>query len=207
MARRTPEQGPIQERARRTREQILEVAAHAFAEDGYEGTSLSRLIRDSGLTKGAFYFHFDSKAELALATLRYKQEELMRGITAQAGAQPNAGRQLAATLRARARLLQADRSLRCVLTLSAELGGRSGPGSEYTSYQETTLEMIEGLVRRGQSEGVFRADLEPRPTAETIFAAVIGIDQLSDLLADRSDLARRTEHLLQLLAPGLGAGT
>ena len=35
----------------------------------------------SGLTKGAFYHHFDSKEELALACFRYKQEELVQRAT------------------------------------------------------------------------------------------------------------------------------
>ena len=38
---------PVQDRARRTRERILETAAAAFARDGYEGTSLNALIRAS----------------------------------------------------------------------------------------------------------------------------------------------------------------
>jgi AcrR family transcriptional regulator len=194
---------PVQERAQRTRERILEVAALAFAEHGYEGTSLNALIRESGLTKGAFYFHFASKEALALAAFRRKQEQLIEGLVAQAGEQGDAVAQLAEMLRARARLLQEDRSLHCVLTLGAELGPRFGPGSESAGYQETALELLDRLVRRGQQEGVFRAELEPGRTAETLFAAVLGIDFVSDLLADRADLVQRSEDLVALLTHGL----
>ncbi len=193
----------VQERARRTREQILEQAALAFAQHGYRGTSLNALIRDSGLTKGAFYFHFASKEELALATFRYKQQELIERLVAQAGTQPDAQLQFAALVRVRAALLQEDRSLHCVLTLGAELGAQSGPDSEYSSYQETAIELLQALVTRGQAEGVFRDDVDPRRTAETIFATIVGIDLISDLLARGADLVQRSEDLLQLLRRAL----
>src|SRR4029450_13112700 len=66
---------PVTERGGETRRRILEVAAQAFAEHGYAGTSLSDVLAASGLTKGGFYFHFPSKEALALATLRHKQEQ------------------------------------------------------------------------------------------------------------------------------------
>jgi AcrR family transcriptional regulator len=55
----------LRRRARETRARILEHAARVFAERGYEGTSFNDLIRTSGMTKGAFYFHFHSKEEVS----------------------------------------------------------------------------------------------------------------------------------------------
>jgi len=196
----------MQARARRTRTRILESASAAFARDGYERTSLNEVIRASGLTKGAFYFHFGSKEELAHAAFRHKQEQLVERTVAEAGEQPDALAQLEATLRARVRVLREDPALGCVLRLGSELGATAGPGSEFASFQESTIEYVSDLVRRGQSEGVFRTDLEPRATGEGIFAAMVGADRVSRLLSGRSDLERRTEKLLDLLVNGLRDG-
>ncbi len=57
------------DRARDTRNHILEVAAAAFAERGFAGTSLNQVLRDSGISKGALYFHFPSKEALAIAVV------------------------------------------------------------------------------------------------------------------------------------------
>jgi AcrR family transcriptional regulator len=192
-----------QERSRRTRERILELAAAAFARDGYDGTSLNQVIRESGLTKGAFYFHFESKEALALAAFRHKQEQLVERLFAEAGEQPDALAALRALLRARVRVFRADPSLGCVLRLGAELGAQAGPDSEFARYQELTIEAFADLVRRGQRERVVRADLSPRAAGEAIFAAMIGTDRVSRLLSGRSDLERRTEELLDLLVNGL----
>jgi AcrR family transcriptional regulator len=47
-----------------TRARILETAAVEFASNGFEGTSLNRLIDDLGISKGSFYYYFDDKADL-----------------------------------------------------------------------------------------------------------------------------------------------
>ena len=192
-----------QARARFTRRRILECAAAAFARDGYDGTSLNEVIRESGLTKGAFYFHFGSKEELALATFRHKQEQLVDRALAATRREPDALAELRAVLRTRVRLYREDPSARCILRLGAELGAKAGPDSEFARYQELTIETFASLVRRGQQEGIVRESLDPRATGEAIFAALIGTDRLSRLLSGSSDIERRTEELLELLVNGL----
>ena len=59
------------------------------------------------------------------------------------------------------------------------------------------------LVRRGQEEGTVRRGLDPRATGEQIFAAVVGMDDVSRFLSGGEDLARRSEELVDLLVYGL----
>ena len=40
-----------------------------FASYGYRGTSLSRIARAAGVTKGALYWHFSDKEEFFLAVV------------------------------------------------------------------------------------------------------------------------------------------
>lgn len=47
-----------------TRRNILETAAVDFAANGFDGTSLNRLIERLGISKGSFYYYFDDKADL-----------------------------------------------------------------------------------------------------------------------------------------------
>jgi AcrR family transcriptional regulator len=46
---------------------ILDRTAHVFDQQGYAGATLTRLVESTGLTRGAFYFHFESKDALAAA--------------------------------------------------------------------------------------------------------------------------------------------
>lgn len=52
-----------------SRRRIMEVAAERFRCDGIAATGLAGIMSDAGLTNGAFYPHFQSKAELVRESL------------------------------------------------------------------------------------------------------------------------------------------
>lgn len=52
-----------------SRRHIMEVAAERFRSDGIAATGLASIMSDAGLTNGAFYPHFQSKAELVRETV------------------------------------------------------------------------------------------------------------------------------------------
>jgi TetR/AcrR family transcriptional repressor of nem operon len=52
-----------------TRQRILETAGRRFKVDGIDGSGVAVLMKDAGLTNGAFYGHFDSKDDLVAAMI------------------------------------------------------------------------------------------------------------------------------------------
>ena len=48
---------------------LLDAAAEAFARHGFQGASLNGVLARAGLSKGAFYYCFDDKADLAITVL------------------------------------------------------------------------------------------------------------------------------------------
>jgi AcrR family transcriptional regulator len=59
-----------------SRRRILEAAAAEFASHGYEQASLNHVIGALGLSKGAFYYYFDGKADLFGAVIESAWEAL-----------------------------------------------------------------------------------------------------------------------------------
>lgn len=51
----------------KTRSKILEVAASNFHQKGFQGTSLSDILQQASISKGALYHHFTNKQELLYA--------------------------------------------------------------------------------------------------------------------------------------------
>ena len=58
-----------QQRALRTRAAVIAGAATEFAQHGYVGASVNRIIESTPVTKGAMYFHFPTKGAMAEAIL------------------------------------------------------------------------------------------------------------------------------------------
>jgi TetR/AcrR family transcriptional repressor of nem operon len=57
--------GTRAENKRESLEKILDAAARRLREEGLEGAAIVPVMRDAGLTHGAFYSHFSSKDDLA----------------------------------------------------------------------------------------------------------------------------------------------
>jgi AcrR family transcriptional regulator len=60
-----------------TRERLLQAAASVFAERGYDGTRVADIAAAAGVSNGALYAHFDSKAELLVQALRTHGRRLL----------------------------------------------------------------------------------------------------------------------------------
>lgn len=62
-----------EERSHSTRKRILDAAMHCLKEDGYAGTTVSRVIEQAGVSRGAYLHHYPNKSDL----LRDTAERLM----------------------------------------------------------------------------------------------------------------------------------
>src|SRR5499426_4926941 len=53
-----------------SRKQLTMAAIDCFARFGYQGTSIDRIARAAGVTKGAIYYHFRDKEDLLFAAVK-----------------------------------------------------------------------------------------------------------------------------------------
>jgi AcrR family transcriptional regulator len=75
-------------RKQASRQRIMEVAAERFRCDGIAATGLAAIMSDAGMTNGAFYPHFQSKADLvreSVAAAADVQTDRMRQMIAEGG--------------------------------------------------------------------------------------------------------------------------
>ncbi|NUS16758.1 MAG: helix-turn-helix transcriptional regulator, partial [Streptomyces sp.] len=125
-----------QERAVRTRRAVLEAAAAVFAERGYAAATIGEILTRAGVTKGALYFHFDSKAALAQGVLQAQvtnEYHVPRELKLQEWV--DAGMTLAKRLPQEPMLLAGVR-------LSADLQGREVFGSAWPAWTELTAAFL-----------------------------------------------------------------
>lgn len=63
-----------------TRQRILDAAGRGFREGGFAGSGVDGMAKEAGVTSGAFYTHFASKAEAFRAAVSLGMEDLKEGI-------------------------------------------------------------------------------------------------------------------------------
>lgn len=65
------------------RAQIRLAAFHCFSERGFHDTKVDEICREAGISKGAFYWHFESKEAVFLNILETWADEVEREVMAQ----------------------------------------------------------------------------------------------------------------------------
>jgi AcrR family transcriptional regulator len=111
---------PPTRRGERTRRRIIRQCAEVFDQLGFHGATLNELVGATGLTRGAFYFHFDSKDALAAAIVSEQARlwpRLLEGVTV---ARPDPLARLVHFAFASAALTQSDVVVRSSSRLLAE---------------------------------------------------------------------------------------
>ncbi|GAA1883257.1 TetR/AcrR family transcriptional regulator [Asanoa iriomotensis] len=83
-----------------TRRALLDEGRRRFARDGYHAVVLEEVARGIGVTKGAAYHHFGSKAGLFRAVVAEAQDRIGAGVAAAAEAHDDPWDQLVAGCRA-----------------------------------------------------------------------------------------------------------
>lgn len=189
-----------QERARRTRDAILEAAGEVFAERGYEGATVSDVYCRAGLTKGAFYFHFASKRDLAEAVLSLQIDHqtypvLRRQVKLQ---------ELVDSGFVLAHRLLRDSMLRGSVNLSME------PGAHQLDRRRPFIAWIDHnhrALREASEHGELYAHVDTTEVAELMVSSFSGAQMLSEILTGRQDLPVRVASFLAHLLPSIAVPT
>ncbi|MFG2003554.1 TetR/AcrR family transcriptional regulator [Spirillospora sp. NPDC048911] len=69
-----------QERTRATTAALVAAARELFVQDGFAGTSLGAICDKAGVTRGAFYHHFNNKEEIFREVYAADQEDLATAV-------------------------------------------------------------------------------------------------------------------------------
>ena len=162
-----------------TRQKLLMAAFEEIYRRGFQAASLETILAQAGVTKGALYHHFPTKAALGLAVV----DEVVTGLLlerwlgvlqAQPGDPVTA---LQGTLRHRAANLTAGEiELGCPLNnLAQEMSPldeqfRRSVNATFETWREGFAEAL----ARGQAEGSVRRDVDAKQVATFIVAAVEG---------------------------------
>ncbi|MFC9235613.1 ScbR family autoregulator-binding transcription factor [Streptomyces decoyicus] len=184
-----------QDRAIRTRRVILEAAASVFDEQGYDRATIAEVLERAGVTKGALYFHFASKEQLALAVLEEQVVDIAvepQKIKLQEFV--DSGQVLAYRLRS-------DPIQRGAARLAVE------QGSNHLDRKQSMISwthFVESLLNEARDRGEVLESIVVRETAELFVGAFAGLQMMSQALTNQADLSRRLtvffEHTLPSIA-------
>jgi AcrR family transcriptional regulator len=99
-----------------TRQRLIEASIRRFYRDGFRSVGIDQILADVGISKTAFYKHFESKEDLMLAALEEQNrwlQETFRGLARELGGPTSLG-QLRALLDVVERLVDSNDFQGCI---------------------------------------------------------------------------------------------
>lgn len=138
--------------------QILEAARKTFSERGFHNTRMSDIAEETGLSKGALYWYFESKDAIILSLLRKVFEPELQGFKALLEDDRSAEQRLMIYAERGAEDIQNMLAWMPLLYEFLVLAFRRGNIKKYiSSFYQSNMNMLENLIQQGMDSGEFQA--------------------------------------------------
>lgn len=162
-----------------TSERIVRSAAHLFATLGFAHTSMPAIAKRSGITPGAIYRHFESKAELLIAVVRYALETLPTSVRMLEPAQIDASDlpEFAASYTSPGHKLIRQLSIE----IHAAAGREQNVMKLLARVNEEAAQATCRSIAAAQDTGQFSAALNPDFTARFFLVMIMGLSHMDTL--------------------------
>jgi AcrR family transcriptional regulator len=189
-----------QERAQLTRDRLIDGAARAFCRLGYLAATTNDIAAEAGTTRGALYFHFESKEVIARAVIEEEQRRAVEAGTRIMGLERSALETMLMLCVDLARRLQADLVVQAGIRLATE--GSSFDPPLRAPYQQW-LDTFSAIAARAVQKGDFRDDVDPAVFARFMIPAYTGVQLVSETFTGREDLLPRIREMWLFLFPAV----
>jgi AcrR family transcriptional regulator len=193
-----------QVRSEATRRKILDAAVDVFNEVGYATADRGAIIERTGMTKGAFYHHFDSMESLSSAIIEEGANLVVTELGAMSDSFSPALENILHGTFITADLFASNKVVRTAEQLTLAFGKfNDTAAAAYTTW----VEGMTAQARRAIAEGDIRAELDPQMVSESIIGATFGARILGQTTAGSNDLIRRLTQMWELLFPAIVTDT
>ena len=185
------------------RQLILDASVRVFAQKGYHTSRVGDIAEEAGVAHGLLYHYFDSKEEL-LETIFRSTWTLMldtiRGVEELGEPAREQLRKVAAIV------LRSWRDVPDIVRVLVREVTRSPHLQQEIEETEQAFATLERIIRRGQEDGDFRSDLDPRFASFVFYGALEEILTgwvLGQLPDDEDDIKLAERTVLETICDGM----
>jgi TetR/AcrR family transcriptional regulator, fatty acid metabolism regulator protein len=159
------------ERMRDRYETILAAASRAFAEKGYEETSITEIARAAEVSDGLIYKYFSNKRDLLEHVLRAFYERVIEDLAAKVARGKGFREQLYILISEHLSTFVAERNL-CRLFISEVRIASDYRGSAIQQLNRRYTSILINMVEEAEASGEIPKKVDPRVVRDMLFGAI-----------------------------------
>ena len=182
---------------------ILDAAVRVFARGGYHTSRVGDIAEEAGIAHGLLYHYFSSKEEVLATVFRENWGELVGRLDLVESSDEPADEQLRGIAKI---LLRSWRNNPDLVRVMVREIARSSHLNDQVDEIRAAFSTIQRVIERGQADGTFRTDLDPR-LASWIFYG--GLEEiltgwvLGQLPDGDEEVARAERTIIDVVCGGL----
>ncbi|MFQ5638657.1 MAG: TetR/AcrR family transcriptional regulator [bacterium] len=189
-----------------TKRSIIEKATYLFTKQGYNRTSLSQILQATGLTKGGFYFHFNSKEELGIAVIQFLEECWTKQVLPTMIQGKDARAKLELMFSAPGDCLCSD-NLRPTILLLSMATEMMEVNDKFSNMLQQIFKgwwiVIEAIIEEGKLENIFKREVDSTAVAAIIVSNILGANLLAMITGDANIYRKQLNTLSHVLFTGI----
>ncbi len=196
-------QGTEMRRKQEKRSKILFAAIKVFAQKGFYNTKVADIAREAGVADGTIYLYFKNKDDILISIFEEKMDEILGLFKTRLKKAKNAREKLEIFFKTYFRLINDDQDLAEVFQVELRQSSKFLKDYHHQKFFDY-LNIIGDIIKQGQSEKIFRQDLNPLIAKRIIFGAIDEVARQWILGAERefsTDEACR--EVIKIIGKGL----
>jgi AcrR family transcriptional regulator len=180
-----------------TRRRLLVATMQILVERGFEGTRVFDIAREAGVTSGAIYNHFSSKAELLTAAIAEQSPHVISDVLASGGESSviEAFRQVGSSLPDRSASTLAPLLLELIVSSTRDIAIADVLSGEFSEREHQTGDAIRLGQAAGEIDGALDAEALTRFVMMLAFGSLVAAS-LNLKPMDRRALGEVIDHVL-----------
>ncbi len=189
-------------KSEKTRKYIIEISAPIFNMKGYSGTSISDIMSETGLTKGALYGNFENKDELALAALEYNLRWVSSILFEEAEKENNACAKLAVFAESYRKYHDFFLKKGGCPVMNAAVDSDDGHPlikKRVEKFIRTWKKALIRIIETGKANKEIKPDIDSERFSSVFISLIEGSVTLSTTTGDRIYLDMSVDHILSLV--------
>jgi AcrR family transcriptional regulator len=179
---------------------LVRSAAELFDLNGFAGTTLADVSSSAGVTKGAFYFHFSSKDELAGAVQAEACVLLRSAVYRVAASRLPALQGLVDLTHELVWWLRHEPLVRASFRTARECGQRGRP---FLDFYAEWLEALEALLRDAEQRGELADGVDVEHALTLVLSVSVGLEMLWWARIRQGGMVESLTGMWSMVLPGL----
>ncbi|WP_042146241.1 TetR/AcrR family transcriptional regulator [Paucisalibacillus sp. EB02] len=181
---------------------IIEAAVDVIAENGYHASQVSKIAKKAGVADGTIYLYFKNKEDILISVFKEKMGQFIEQIAAATSGKENASEKLLTLVQMHFGQLAANHHLAIVTQLELRQSNIT-LRQEINRILKPYLVVIDGIVKEGMDENLFRRDINVPLIRQMIFGTLDETVTNWVMNEEKYDLVALAPSVHQLITRGI----